>query len=49
MNKEDEKQKILELIQALKDRRPWADEQIDYILDLKEEYEKKYNESLPWL
>lgn len=49
VNQENEKQDILGFIQALKEKEGWALEQIDIILDRKEEYENKYGEKLPWL
>lgn len=49
VNQENEKQDILGFIQALKEKKGWALEQIDVILDRKEEYENKYGEKLPWL
>lgn len=49
VNQEKEKQDILGFIQALKEKKGWALEQIDIILDRKEEYENKYGEKLPWL
>ena len=49
VNQEKEKQDILGFIQALKEKKGWALEQIDIILDRKEEYETRYNEKLPWI
>lgn len=49
VNQENEKQDILGFIQALKEKKGWALEQIDIILDKKEEYETRYNEKLPWI
>lgn len=49
VNQEKEKQEILGFIQALKEKKGWALEQIDLILDKKEEYETRYNEKLPWI
>lgn len=49
VNQEKEKQDILGFIQALKEKKGWALEQIDIILDKKEEYETRYNEKLPWI
>lgn len=49
VNQENEKQEILGFIQALKEKKGWAIEQTDIILDKKEEYENKYGEKLPWL
>jgi hypothetical protein len=41
--------RILSDIQALRDRRPWAIEQIDIILDAKKEFEQDYGVDLGWL
>lgn len=49
VNQEKEKQDILGFIQALKEKEGWALEQVDIILDRKEEYENRYGEKLPWL
>lgn len=49
VNQENEKQEILGFIQALKEKKGWAIEQTDIILDRKEEYETRYNEKLPWI
>lgn len=49
VNQEKEKQDILGFIQALKEKKGWALEQTDIILDKKEEYETRYNEKLPWI
>lgn len=46
VNQENEKQDIFGFIQALKEKEGWALEQIDIILDKKEEYENKYGETL---
>ena len=47
--RESRKTNILSQIQALRDGRPWAIEQVDIILDAKKEFEQDYGVDLGWL